>query len=104
VISVDPLSAIVVSSTVMPRQAGLVNPAPRAIESDMPKPWPTIIGYDGMPRNYAGVAMRAEGGRWVPVARFDPPFSDEEQARVNRAAEENYLDRCAEYAVKGAAA
>lgn len=70
---------------------------------NMPKPWPSVIGYDGMPHTFAGIAMKAENGRWVPVTRFDPPLPDSEQANANARAESAHTDRCAEYAVKGAA-
>lgn len=87
---------------VMPRRGVGGSPAVLRASDDMPKPWPSIIGYDGMPPYYAGVAMKACSGRWVPVARFDPPFSDEDQAAINARAESAYADRCAEYAVNGA--
>lgn len=87
-----------------PASAGKTNPLPDIQASDMPKPWPPVIGFDGMPRGHEGAAMKAEGGRWVPVSRFDPPFSDEDQAELSRQAEAAYVDRCAEFAVNGAAA
>lgn len=73
-------------------RAGTPSAAPQTIS--MPKPWPTIIGYDGMPRsNYVGIAMKADGARWVPVLEFDPPLSADERAAAAAAAEANHARR-----------
>lgn len=45
-------------------------PAIIEIDPEMPRPWPAIIGYEGMPREYAGLAMKADGATWVPISTF----------------------------------
>lgn len=86
---------------VMPRLGVGGQPHPLMPPPSMPLPWPVIVGYDGMHPRDAGVAMKAESGAWVPVARFDPPLSTDEQAAADKAALDRYADRCAEHAVMG---
>lgn len=87
---------------VSPRRGVGGRPHPLMPAAEMPLPWPVIVGYDGMHPRDAGVAMKAENGAWVPVARFDPPLSGEQQASADEEAMGHYLDRCAEHAVMGA--
>lgn len=77
-------------------------PLPRLEAKDMPRPWPVVVGYDGMPRGeHVGVAMKAVDGEWLPVAVFDPPLSSDEQAAANERALAGYADRRAEHHVLG---